>query len=267
LFDIKQIFPNQWLYAFLGMATIRDHISILPILFTLSILCNISFLIYSYRQHIVVSVPDGDSLQLADGRRIRLIGLDAPERGACAADEARMTLEKAAKGKHVRLKHIVTDDYGRQLAHVIVEDFSTWMSYIRHRVITSLQGVPKPFGFFSTALDDGYVDPYISRLMVSSGLAKFGSAKDEYYETLKAAQAVAKQNNLGIYSSTCRKRSSDDPSCTIKGNIRAGIKTFHMPDCKNYTQTVIDTSFNDRWFCSEEEAETAGFSKASGCPN
>lgn len=33
----------------------------------------------------VVAVPDGDSLQLKDGRRIRLLGIDAPERGRCSA--------------------------------------------------------------------------------------------------------------------------------------------------------------------------------------
>lgn len=212
---------------------------ILLLLFA-SLFVNCIFLIHAYRQHIIVSVPDGDSLQLADGRRIRLIGLDAPERGLCAASDARMTLEVAAKGKHVRLKHIVTDDYGRQLAHVIVEDFPTWISYMRHRV-----------------------DPHLNRLMISHGLAKFNSSKDEYYETLKAAQTDAKEHALGIWSETCR--STKNPECPIKGNIRAGKKTYLLKGCKNYDQTIIDTSFGDRWFCTEEEATNAGFSRASGC--
>lgn len=229
---------------------------VFPILLSLSLIGNTVFLIQSWRRTIVTAVPDGDSLQLTDGRRIRLKGLDAPERGACMAETARTTLEVAAEGKHVRLKHIVTDDYGRQLAHVIVEDFPTWASYIRWRFFTrenNRSQYPEP-------------DPYLNRLMVSHGLARFGSAKDAYYETLRAAYTSAKQNKLGIFSSACRKVSSDDPSCTIKGNIRAGTKTYHMPDCKNYTQTIIDTSFGDRWLCSEEEAEKAGFLKASGCP-
>lgn len=210
------------------------------------------FLIQSWRRNVVVSVPDGDSIQLADGRRVRLLGLDAPERGACAADEARTTLEAATKGKHVRLKHIVTDDYGRQLAHVIVEDIPTWISYIRWRFFHGESLFPNP-------------DPYINRLMVSSGLARFESAKDEYYDTLKSAQTYAKETTLGIYSPLCRQQTSDDPSCTIKGNIRGTTKIYHLPDCKNYTQTVIDTSFGDQWFCNEEEAQKAGYSKASGC--
>ena len=228
---------------------------ILPTLLFLSIIVNIAFMIHSWRTTIVVAVPDGDSLQLTDGRRIRLIGLDAPERGACAADEAREMLETAAKGKHVRLKHIVTDNYGRQLAHVIVEDVPAWFSYMRWRFFTpkTIRSVyPVP-------------DPYLNRLMLSSGLARFGSAKDTYYDTLKSAQSYAKRNNLGIFSSQCRSVSPDDPSCAIKGNIRGATKTYHLPECNNYTQTIVDTSFGDRWFCAEADATAAGFLKASGC--
>lgn len=223
---------------------------------SISLLINFIFLCQSWRRNIVVSVPDGDSLQLADGRRIRLLGLDAPERNVCAGDDARRLLESAVKGKHVRLKNTVTDDYGRQLAHVIVEDIPVWLTYMKWRFVSPkhLRGeFPKP-------------DPYLNRFMISRGFAKFGAAKDEYYDVLKSAQSHAKRNNLGIFSPLCRQQTSDDPSCTIKGNIRGATKTYHLPDCKNYTQTVIDTSFGDRWICSEEEATKAGFLKASGCP-
>lgn len=65
-------------------------------------------------------MPDGDSLQLADGRRIRLLGVDAPERGKCMAQEAREALSNVALKKHVILKDMQTDDYGRVLANVFV---------------------------------------------------------------------------------------------------------------------------------------------------
>lgn len=237
------------------MALIQKQTHVMSGLLAISVVFNICFLIISWRRTIVVSVPDGDSLQLADGRRVRLLGLNAPERGACNAEEARRTLEAAVKGRHVRLKYIVTDDYGRQLAHAIIEDAPAWFSYIRWRFFT-----PK-----NTRSIFPNPDPYINRLMVSKGLAKYGSSKDAYYDTLKSAQSYAKRNNLGIYSPACRQQTSTDPSCAIKGNIRGNIKTYHLPDCKNYTQTIVDTSFGDRWFCSETEATTAGFLKASGC--
>lgn len=99
----------------------------------ISVILNLFFIRQEYERSRVVSVPDGDSIQLADGRRVRLLGIDAPERGRCLSDEARNELSRLASGKHVRLKDTVTDDYGRVLAIVIVEDFRTWISYLAMR--------------------------------------------------------------------------------------------------------------------------------------
>ena len=227
----------------------------LVILLGISLLCNTAFVFSSWQRNIVVSVPDGDSLQLRDGRRIRLLGVDAPERGRCMADNSREALETIAKNRHVRLKNVVTDDYGRQLAHVIIEDFPTWISYIRYRFFRSNEVTNKRRTF---------IDPFINRLMIEQGLAKFTGSKNEYYDTLKTAQTNAKEHYLGIWSETCRK--TTNPDCSIKGNIRAGKKTYLMETCKNYDQTIIDTSYGDRWFCTEDEAVRAGFFKAAGCP-
>lgn len=194
--------------------------TIMTIVLAFSLLLNGIFLFQSYQRNIVISVPDGDSLQMADGRRVRLLGVNAPERGLCMADEARGALATAAKGRHVRLKDVVTDDYGRQLAHVFIN---------------------------GTNINEG---------MVSQGLARSSSG-------FTAAQSVAKEERLGIWSDACR--TSTNPDCDIKGNIRAGKKTYLLSDCANYNQTIIDTSYGDRWFCTEEEAVKAGFSKASGC--
>lgn len=220
----------------------------LTILLGISLLLNALFAFHSYRKNVVLTVPDGDSLQLSDGRRVRLLGINAPERDACMGTQARAELETAAKGKHVRLKHIVTDSYGRQLAHVIIEDFPTWISYLYQRFISK------------TELDP---DPFLNRVMVSHGLARFSGATDEYHETLTSALQTAKANKLGIWSEVCRNTSN--PDCPIKGNVRAGKKTYVLEGCRNYTQTIIDESFGDRWFCSEQEAELAGFNKSPGC--
>lgn len=56
------------------------------------------------------------------------------------------------------------------------------------------------------------------------------------------------------------------PSCEmIKGNINSkGDKIYHTADSPNYNQTLIDESKGEAFFCSEEEAVTAGFRKAGG---
>ncbi len=75
-------------------------------------------------------IPDGDTIHLADGTEIRLIGLNAPEvahRDEPAepwGPEAQRFLRRELKDQKVRLETgpEVTDDYGRTLAHVFTGD-------------------------------------------------------------------------------------------------------------------------------------------------
>ncbi len=76
----------------------------------------------------VVRVHDGDTIVLADGRFVRLLGVDAPEgnQGEVPlqrfADEARDFLRSAAEGRVVELQfdRVRTDHQGRTLAYVHV---------------------------------------------------------------------------------------------------------------------------------------------------
>jgi len=73
---------------------------------------------------IVAKVIDGDTLQLADGRQIRLIGVDAPERGQYYYEESRDALKRLVEGKEVRLEKDVSeeDERGRLLRYVFIDD-------------------------------------------------------------------------------------------------------------------------------------------------
>jgi micrococcal nuclease len=74
----------------------------------------------------VSRVVDGDTLDvvLASGKRerVRLIGIDAPERGACGATGATSAARRLAQGKAVVLRGDATqatrDRYGRLLAYI-----------------------------------------------------------------------------------------------------------------------------------------------------
>ncbi len=53
--------------------------------------------------------------------------------------------------------------------------------------------------------------------------------------------------------------------CPIKGNIskNTGERIYHMPGQEYYSRTRIDWFFSDeRWFCSEADARTAGWREA-----
>ena len=52
--------------------------------------------------------------------------------------------------------------------------------------------------------------------------------------------------------------------CRIKGNIgRGGKRIYHVPGGRWYDQTKIDRSKGERWFCSEGEAQDAGWRRSA----
>lgn len=55
-----------------------------------------------------------------------------------------------------------------------------------------------------------------------------------------------------------------DPACNIKGNIsiNSGAHIYHVPGQQDYSSTRISSKYGERWFCSEDEAQAAGWRKA-----
>jgi len=55
-----------------------------------------------------------------------------------------------------------------------------------------------------------------------------------------------------------------DPSCKIKGNISysGGEQIYHIPGQRDYADTKIRWSDGERWFCSETDAQAAGWRRA-----
>jgi micrococcal nuclease len=70
----------------------------------------------------VIAVRDGDTIELDDGRVVRYIGINTPERGEPGADSATALNVRLVMGQQVRLEfgHELTDRYGRTLAFVYV---------------------------------------------------------------------------------------------------------------------------------------------------
>jgi len=74
---------------------------------------------------LVAFVPDGDTIRLADNRKLRLVQVDAPElpQGECYAEEAMRELERLAPigveiVPHTDGKLGLKDEHGRFLAYV-----------------------------------------------------------------------------------------------------------------------------------------------------
>lgn len=213
----------------------------LLLLFSLITSISINFYFFNLfkEQNRVVEVVDGDTFQLKSGKRVRLIGVDAPEYNRCGGVEAKKYLESLIKGKIVILKEEVEETFGRSLALV-----------------------------------------YIGKTLVNEQVLKAGWGRPDYRKNsqrdkLTSAYHFAKDKKLGIFSSLCRQENSStrqpansQTNCVIKGNIDKNTyqKFYHLPGCKHYNEVVIEKDIGERYFCSEEEAQKAGFKKASGCP-
>jgi micrococcal nuclease len=73
---------------------------------------------------IVKRVIDGDTIELEDGRKVRLLGIDAPEKGKRCYEEAKERLRQLVEGKKVILEKDMKDEdvFGRLLRYVFVND-------------------------------------------------------------------------------------------------------------------------------------------------
>lgn len=81
-------------------------------------LCKMKVVLISLA--LVVSVHDGDTLKLSDGRTIRLEGIDAPEIAQPYGIESRNLLAKLTSKKKIRIESHGKDRYGRTVGKIYV---------------------------------------------------------------------------------------------------------------------------------------------------
>jgi endonuclease YncB( thermonuclease family) len=83
----------------------------------------------------VVGIADGDTLTLLDGsktpHRIRLDGIDAPERTQPYGQRARQSLADLAQGRDARADCPKTDRYGRAVCRVTVDGVDVGLEQVR----------------------------------------------------------------------------------------------------------------------------------------
>ena len=200
----------------------------------------------------VVGVTDGDTIKVrVDGvtERIRLIGLDAPELkgNECWSQKASSRMQGLVQGRSVQLVPDPTqadrDRYGRLLRHVVTED---------GRLVAQV------------LIEGGFATEYTY------------AAAYEHRTAYLAAQKRARAGRLGVWSAACSAPVAAAPppaagpaapakpsSCVVKGNISSsGEKIYHVPGGGSYDDTVITPAKGERWFCSEQAAEAAGWRRA-----
>ncbi|HEY8152751.1 MAG TPA: thermonuclease family protein [Myxococcota bacterium] len=82
----------------------------------------------------VVAVFDGDTIEVLVGRerrRVRLAGIDTPERGQPWAKNARQALSRRVFGKEVRVNDVGTDRWGRTVGEVYADNVCVGCELVR----------------------------------------------------------------------------------------------------------------------------------------
>ncbi|MFH1890530.1 MAG: thermonuclease family protein, partial [Candidatus Kuenenbacteria bacterium] len=176
-----------------------------------------------------------------------------PEKGECYYEESRQALIDLIQGKYVRLIKDISeqDKYDRLLRYVILPSDD-----------------PK--------VDDILVDKYLAQ----NGYARYmpSPPNNQYRDLISSAMWQAYDNKLGMWGAceykpdNINKRQQDsapeNADCIIKANIseKGFGKTYLIPGCDNYNSVKIDTQKGEQYFCTEKEAQDAGFRKATNCP-
>jgi endonuclease YncB( thermonuclease family) len=210
----------------------------------------------------IAKVREGDTVQIGNSR-IRLAAIDAPsvdqlclnnsgERWTCGV-AARDELIKHTEGKTWTCHVSQTDRRGRQLARCEVdgEDIQKWMvkngwalAYVRfsHDYETDEKAAREAkAGMWQGA----FIAPWDWRIR-NKKTTILGAAKPP-------------ENASAILLASASGPVAPSPDCTIKGNVnRSGECIYHKPTSRWYAKIEMRISKGTRWFCSVDEAETAG---------
>jgi micrococcal nuclease len=243
----------------------------------------------------VTRVIDGDTIEIEGGASIRYIGINTPETNhpslgkECYGEQAKEANRLLVEGQMVRLEKDVseTDRYGRLLRYVYVGDifvndylvregFAFASSYppdVKHQerfVAAQREALEKGRGLWQACkVSDNQKNILDYRKQNGSGQEMAVENPEDSLSTIAASEkkedVLNTQQQSPVSVTEAAKVAADSIECKIKGNISSSGKIYHLPECKSYEKTVIDTVAGERWFCSEEEAVAAGWRKAKNC--
>jgi endonuclease YncB( thermonuclease family) len=213
----------------------------------------------------VARIVDGDTLAIGE-TKIRLEGIDAPETDQMCLDYnaakwscgvvARDHLVQHVAGRPVECSPSGADRYGRTLAvcHLGDENLNAWMvregfalAFVKYSTVylgEESEARKAQRGLWSGA----FIAPWDWRhrgkgTVVLGALFVPITAQAQLLEPASAAAAP----------------SSD---CIIKGNVnRRGERIYHLPGGLHYAKVNMAAP-GKRWFCTEAEAEAAGWRRA-----
>lgn len=115
------------------------------------------------QEHVIMRVLDGDTVELENGEKVRLLGINTPEKKTFFANES-MSFTNQILNKTVLVESVEKDKYGRNLGYVF------------------------------------YKDELFNEEILRGGFAHiFIYTDDKYSDRLRKAEEEARQNEIGIW--------------------------------------------------------------------
>ena len=184
----------------------------------------------------VVGISDGDTIKVLRNReqvKIRLHGIDTPEKGQSFGNKAKKFTARMVAGKMVEVKKTDTDKYGRTVAIITVNGQN------------------------------------LNELIVASGLAwvyrKY--CKQSYCNNWLRLEANARKNKLGLWRDLhamapweWRHKDEDRGIGETGFHGNASSHVFHKPGCKHFNCRNCTVEFTSR-----NEAVSAGYRACGIC--
>jgi endonuclease YncB( thermonuclease family) len=197
-------------------------------------------------------VIDGDTIEVS-GQRVRLHGIDTPEtkqecrKGDGAAYQcgtmATFALAELIEEHWVKCLGDGNDRYNRLVATCFAGPVNLNMEMVRRGWALAYRQYSKRYIAVEAEARTRFVGLWQGTFIKPWEWRRGGRLKP--------------LNSLSAPNSTAEAQRS---ACMIKGNIsRSGNRIYHLPKSRHYENTRIDAAKGERWFCSEGEAERAGW--------
>lgn len=183
----------------------------------------------------VVGVSDGDTIRVvADGKqiKIRLHGIDAPERGQDFGNVATKGVRSLLAGRQVSIKQTDTDRYGRAVAIVYADGLN------------------------------------VNEAMLTNGWAwvypKY--CLQGFCEQWRQMEAAARADKKGLWRDPAptppwvwrAQQNTQQAAASYSGNVKSGV--FHRSSCKHFRCKNCTRTFSSR-----QQALDAGFRPCGNC--
>lgn len=210
------------------------------------------------------SVLDGDRIDV-QGRRIRLVGIDAPElRQTCSdawerlyrcGQDAEVALAEKIVGRRVACERAADDRDAPAVAlcRLDGEDLGGWL--VDRGLAVADRTRATGYGLREDAARQAKRGLWAGSFTMPWDLRRGVRGRPDGY-----AVAVGTPLAVAPTSAPTPEEAARKAACRIKGNItREGTKLYWVPGSRRYAETVIAEAAGERWFCSEDEAKAAGW--------